>query len=85
MNEHTEWCRRQFAMMKDGGAWGIPRAGMIFRRRGNGLVLTDRMPHDPDMSITEEQLLEAQRDEFRANKREFALAGITVTDETGLE
>jgi len=84
MSEHTEWCRRHFASMKDGGAWAIPRSGVIFRRRGNELVLTERMPHDPAMPITAEQLLAQQRDEFLINKREFALAGVTVVDDTKL-
>ena len=58
---HVEWSRRQFAMMKDQGVWGIPRSGLIFQRQGDELVLINRMPHEEGMPVTPEQLTEQQQ------------------------
>jgi len=79
---HVEWSRRQFAMMKDGGIWGIPRSGIIFQRQGEELVLTSRMPHIEELSITPEQLAEQQQADLNVVKAHFEAAGITVRDAT---
>ena len=78
--EHIEWSRRQFAMMKDGGVWGIPRSGVVFQRRGEELVLIDRMPHMEEMPVTPAQLDRHQQDDFDVVKAHFEAAGITVRD-----
>lgn len=78
---HVEWCKNTFAMMAEGGIWGIPRSGLIFTRRGDELVLTSSMPYDPAMPITEEQLLAQQAKEFDSVQQHFGAAGITVTKE----
>lgn len=79
--EHVEWCKTMFAMLDDGGMWGIPRSGLIFRKRGAELVLTSSMPYDPAMPITEAQFIEQQAHEFDSVQRHFAAAGISVTKE----
>jgi hypothetical protein len=80
--EHIEWSRRHFATMRDGGVWAVPRSGMIYTKRGNELVLTARMPHDPAMPCSAAELDRSQRDDFESIKKHFAAAGITVKWET---
>ena len=75
---HVEWSRNQFRTITDGGAWGIPRSGLIFTKRGNTLVLTARMPHDPAMPITAEQLREQQDSDIQGTVLHFGAAGIEV-------
>jgi hypothetical protein len=75
---HVEWSRRQFAILKDGGVWGIPRSGMIFQRQGEELVLIDQMPWVDDMPITKEQLARQQQGDWDVVKAHFEAAGIPV-------
>lgn len=82
VNQYTAWCRQLFDTLTDGGSWGVPRSGLIFNRHGNTLVLVSRMPHDPAMPCTAEQLHEQQQSDYESTKREFAKAGIEVIDET---
>lgn len=87
MSEQTlmaDWSRELFRVLKIGGVWGVPRSGLMFQRVSeNELALTARMPHDPAMSITEDELIEQQTHEYEGVKRHFGNAGITVTDRTG--
>jgi hypothetical protein len=62
------WCRSHFALLEDGGRWGIPRSGIIFQRRGETLVLVA-----PDI-LSSDQL-----GEYEDVKQHFEAAGITVT------
>lgn len=39
---YIDWARKIFACMADGGTWTIPRSGLVFQRRGDGLVLIER-------------------------------------------
>ena len=82
--QHVEWCRRMFALLRDGGVWGIPRSGLMWMKRDGKLVLTARMPWMPEMAgtITPEQLKEQQDEEYEANRLHFNAAGITVEDST---
>ena len=75
------WSAQHFAMMADGGVWGIPRSGLIFTKRGRKLVLTNRMPWQEGMSITPEQLREQQDSDYNGIAARFRAAGITVEDE----
>ena len=77
------WCRQLFDSMKDGGIWGIPRSGLVFRKSGDQLVLVDTMPHDPAMTVSPKQLKAAQESDYRATARHFGAAGITVTRKAG--
>jgi hypothetical protein len=86
--DHIAWCKRMFAMMAEGGIWGVPRSGLIFTRRGDKLVNTQRMPflpgmENPDMDCphTAEALAAHQEDDFQEHVRHFGAAGITVEKE----
>jgi hypothetical protein len=76
--EHVEWSRRQFAMLRDGGVWGVPRSGLIFQRRGDELVLINRMPYTEELPVTPEQLAEQQRSDITVITAHFGAAGIVV-------
>jgi hypothetical protein len=82
VSEHTEWCRRHFTLMAEEGVWGVPRWGLVFQKRGDRLVLIERMPHEPGMPMTTAQVRELQDDGFAATRQEFGLAGIEVIDGT---
>lgn len=77
---HIEWSRHQFAMLKDGGVWGIPRSGIVFQRQGEELVLILRMPHIEEMPVTPAQLDRTQQDDFDVVKAHFEAAGVQVRD-----
>ena len=77
---HVEWSRQHFDMMKEGGTWGVPRSGLLFNKSGKTLLLTARMPHDPAMPISPEQLAEQQQADFDIIKQNFGAAGIAVID-----
>lgn len=49
-----EWCRQLVRAMKDGGVWGIPRSGVVFRidKKNKQLVLTTGRPEDEDFVAT---------------------------------
>jgi|LakMenEpi03Aug12_release.lakeMendotaPanAssembly.Ray.scaffolds.fasta_scaffold1237927_3 hypothetical protein len=53
-NHVLEWCQRLVAAIKDGGVWGIPRSGLIFRidHKNKQLVLTDGRKEDEDFVAT---------------------------------
>ena len=76
--EIKAWCRNMFAALKDGGVWGIPRSGVVFRKEGDALVLAESMPYDPAMPLTEDQFREQQDGEFETVREHFAAAGIEV-------
>lgn len=48
------WCRQHVAMIHDGGVWGIPRSGLIFRvdHRRKKLVLTAGDKTNEDFAAT---------------------------------
>lgn len=82
--EHVEWCRNVFRALNEGGVWGVPRSGLVFTKRGEELVLTERLPASVEQSRTyqgEDLQLRAYQDEdFEVIKAHFAAAGITVTE-----
>jgi hypothetical protein len=80
---HIDWSRNHFEMIADGGTWGIPRSGLIFTKRGRTFELTARMPHDPAMPITVDELREQQARELADVIEHFGAAGIAVVDKTG--
>src|SRR4051794_40427868 len=83
--QHVTWCRRHFEMMADGGTWGIPRSGLVFRKEGYRLILMSMMPWMEEMEgvITPEQLHEQQEADYEANRVHFEAAGITVERDPG--
>lgn len=80
--EHVMWCRKRFLALKDGGAWGVPRSGLLFVKRGIRLVLTARMPWMAEMPITAERLRAQQDNELDLTRIYFGAAGIEVLDES---
>ena len=81
MNENTNWCRQLFATLANGGAWAVPRSGLTFAKRGDGLVLTSRAPYTGDNKAIAADWKAYQQDDYEVIKEQFALAGITVTEE----
>lgn len=79
---YAEWCRTMFDSLVDGGMWGVPRSGLLFTRRGDALVLTDRLPWQEGMPITKAQVREQQDGDLAAISRYMGIAGITVKDES---
>lgn len=79
---HVQWSRNLFNSLSEGGTWAIPRSGLIFVRHGEELHLTARMPHDPAMPCTREQLQEQQDADFNGVKDNFGAAGVTVADKS---
>jgi hypothetical protein len=79
--EHIEWSRRTFGGLADGGMWGIPRSGLVFTRKGDALVLTAMMPHDPAMPLSPHQLRRYQAKDYADIKRHFEAAGVAVRRE----
>lgn len=79
-DEQVAWSRNLFGSIADGGTWAVPRSGLIFNRQGDALVLTMRLPHDPDMPLTPAQLHEYQQGDYETIRRRFEAAGIIVRD-----
>lgn len=75
---HEAWCRMTWNMIAEGGTWGIPRSGIIFTKREGKLVLTDAMPHTPEMPMSEMELKEFQDGDFEATREEFGKIGVEV-------
>ena len=68
--DHINWCRNLFRTLKDGGAWAVPRSGLIFRREGESLrlIAADARVCSPA----------AQDSDLAAIKEHFKAAGIEV-------
>ncbi len=85
------WCLQTFGMIRDGGVWGVPRSGLLFTKRGDGLVLTARMPWSEeiaeavaegrDVPVDVEALRAYQDSDFALIARKFEEAGIPVGEE----
>jgi hypothetical protein len=92
--DHIHWCKQNYALLKNGGSWAVPRSGLIFQRTENGYELINVMPYTDDMAIgaylgkdvpqSAEELLAYQRSDFAVIKKYNTLAGLEVTDPKGL-
>lgn len=58
-NEHApetvlNWCRNLVATLNDGGVWGIPRSGVVFKidKKNQCLILTAGTDDDPDFLVS---------------------------------
>lgn len=81
-----QWSKNLFASMREGATWGVPRSGLIFTKRGNKLILTERMPYTRELAIaggagadvpeTEDEMNEYQRADFNAIAAHFVAAGV---------
>lgn len=77
---HVEWSLRHFQMLAEGGAWAVPRSGLIYTKRDGRLVLTAIMPFDKEMPISA-QLCKQQQSEIDGIKLHFEAAGVPVDDD----
>jgi len=84
VSEAALWCQNLWQMLNDDGRWAVPRSGLTYRKdeAAMQLVLCWRMPWDPELPMTEEQLHEQQDSDHSANVEMFGMAGVTVIDET---
>lgn len=82
--ESADFGRSLWRMLGDGGTWGIPRSGLVYRKdQGNArLVLTARMPWEEGMPISEEQLREQQNADHQGIELMMSVVGVTVDDES---
>lgn len=90
-NSDTAWCRMMFGNLAENGIWGVPRSGLIFQRRGDKLVLTDKMPYTEEITEAFEKgadvppnakvLEDYQNRDYELIRQKFAEAGITVVRE----
>ena len=78
---HAEWCRRMFESLREGGIWGVPRSGLMFRKDGDKLVLCAQMPHEESMPLDANELRTYQDADYEAIRWHFKVAGITVERE----
>jgi hypothetical protein len=88
------WCRDLFALLNEGGEWGVPRSGLVFTKRGPKLVLTKVLPYTPeleegykeglDVPANAEDLLDYQRRDYEVISSYFLDAGILVESEVKL-
>lgn len=72
------WSKKFFSTMADGAIWGVPRSGLIFTKKGDCLVLKDRMPFDPSMPCMKDDFVSFQEDDYLTIKAHFEAAGIKV-------
>ena len=82
--EEVAWCEGVWNMLRHGGVWAVPRSGLLFQKQStrNALVLTERIPHHPEMPCTPEELREQQDEEVVELRKRFVQVGIDVLDET---
>lgn len=76
------WCQQLVSLLAEGGTWGVPRSGLVFRKRSGCLVLIGRMPHNAAMKMSVAELADHQDKDFALLKRNFEAAGIRMRDET---
>jgi IMP dehydrogenase/GMP reductase len=76
----VEWARMHWAMLAEGGIWGLPRSGLTFRKLDGRLVLLDRMPWSEGMPLSQEELREYQDDDFAGVRLMYAQLGIEVVE-----
>ena len=44
-NGNEVWLRNVHSMLKEGGVWGFPKQGRVFKRAGSGFVeITEELP-----------------------------------------
>jgi len=78
VTETEEWARSVWRMLVDGGTWGVPRTGLIFRKEGDLFRLILRAPWQEGMSRTAEEWREHQDFDVDGVTRMFAQIGIEV-------
>jgi len=74
----VDWCKNQFALIKLGGLWVVPRSGLSFRKTLNGFNLVDVA------TPVSEPFGQYQKTDFQCIARHFKEAGLKVTDQQDL-
>lgn len=74
----VQWCKNQWAIVKLGGVWIVPRSGLTFRKTIEGFNLCDVA------KPVSKSFQQYQRDDFKCIADHFAQAGLKVTDCEGL-
>jgi hypothetical protein len=92
--DEVAWSKRQHALMKLGGVWGVPRSGLMMRKTETGFELHELMPYTMELGEgilmgllvpgTAEELKAWQREDFACIQKRFEAAGLTFTDPKGL-
>jgi hypothetical protein len=74
------WASNLWNMISDGGIWGVPRCGLMYRKEEAAmqLVLFARMPWEEDMPGTPEALLSYQDQDHAGIRDMFAAIGVEV-------
>jgi len=69
--------------LADGGVWGIPRCGLVYRKDAEAkeLVLIMRMPWFEGLSASEQQLLDSQEHDHAGIIDMFDAIGVGVREE----
>lgn len=84
MSEYTQWCQMIFNGLVEGGVWGVPRSGLIFRKEGDSFVLVEVAPPTEDLPMNAEELRLYQQFDYDGIKMVFEEAGIHVRSEVEL-
>ena len=73
------WSRNLMRTLRLGRTWGLPRNGLVFTKTDeHTLTLTDQMPHNESLPMTEAELVEYQDAEFVVIRDNMAEIGVTV-------
>lgn len=74
------WSKQLWDSLNDRGTWSIPRSGLVFQKHEaeREFVLLMRMPWEPMMFITPEQLAEQQQVELDGIAKRFEAFGVRV-------
>ena len=65
-------------MLNEGGVWGVPRSGLMFRKEGMTFVLQARMPWDPEIPLSSEEWEDFQESDISGIATMMAAIGVTV-------
>jgi hypothetical protein len=92
--QFTGWCLMHWKMVRIGGAWAVPRSGLIFEKTAKGWNLNNVMPYSIEMEIeaaggadlpkSASELKAYQLDDFACIQRHNEAAGLEVTDTQAL-
>ena len=80
----NEWARGMWNMLNDGGVWGIPRCGLMYRKDEEAMkfVCFERMNWERGVPMTREELREAQDSDHANLVVVFKAIGVEVVDDS---
>lgn len=80
-DEGTSFARNLWAMLAEEGVWGVPRSGLMYRKKNGQLVLYARMPHHPQLPMTPLELHEQQDSDHAEIRVMFSTIGVEVVED----